>query len=88
MLYFNTESFVHDENDENILLYMEHSQKNNEQDTNNNVNSNDPKETHTTKQDSKPIKITKTTPKYEVLQPFFGWLPMDISKKTFKRTTQ
>ena len=41
------------------------------------------------KQDkSKQIKITKVTHDYEALNPFFGWLPINIIKKTFKNTTQ
>ena len=46
------------------------------------------KEDNNAKQDSKPIKITKKTPDYEALRPIFGWLPIDIIKKTFKSTTQ
>ena len=93
MFYFDTESFVHDDNDDNILLCMKHSQKNNTQVEHNNDDSNDSlstiptstqKEDNTAKQDSKLIKITKATPDYEVLRPLFGSLFMDIIKKPSK----
>ena len=33
-------------------------------------------------------EITKQEPDYEALRPFFGWLPVDIVKRTFAATTQ
>ena len=34
----------------------------------------------------KPIKFAKVTLYYELLRPFFGWLPIDIIKHKFKNT--
>ena len=34
------------------------------------------------------VKIQSKEPEYELLRPFFGWLPTDIVKKTFAATTQ
>jgi len=35
-----------------------------------------------------PTEVTATSQDFDQLRPLFGWLPVDIIKKTFKRTTQ
>jgi hypothetical protein len=35
-----------------------------------------------------PRRIQSSTPDYEMLRPFFGWLPTDVIKRTFAVTTQ
>ena len=37
---------------------------------------------------SHPHTITDTEPDYEALHPYFGWLPLEMVKATFARTTQ
>ncbi len=37
---------------------------------------------------TKPITVTSQQPDYEQLRPHFGWLPTDIVKRTFAKTTQ
>jgi hypothetical protein len=44
--------------------------------------------TETVASTSPPRMGTNMDPDYEVLHPYFGWLPFDMVKKTFARTTQ
>jgi hypothetical protein len=87
MFYFDTETFTYDDNEENTLLCMEQSSTINL--VNVEVKPDTPHVTpNATTHESKPIKITKTTPDFEALRPFFGWMPIDVIKKTCKSTTQ
>jgi len=43
---------------------------------------------HSTSSINKPTKILTTDPNYKSLCPYFGWLPTDIVKLTFRNTTQ